>query len=86
MKPSPSSANRIMDAAALLMVVGGVALFGFARKALMEIGAETRVMPKGISAVAVADYHVAQSKMGLFIISLGVLTGIVAAVRHKLRT
>ena len=85
MNSSPSSANRIIDAAALFLVVGGVALFALARKALTEIGDGTRVMPKGISAVAVADFHVAQSKMGLFIISLGVLTGIVAAVRHKLK-
>lgn len=85
MNTAPNSANRIIDAAALLMVVGGVALFAWARKALMEIGDGSRIMPKGISAVAVADFHVAQSKMGLFIISLGVLTGIVAAVRHKLK-
>ena len=85
MKPAPSAADRVLDATALLMVLGGVALFAFARSALAGIGGGTRAMPEGISAVAVTDFHVAQSKMGLFIVVLGVLVGVVAAVRHKLR-
>lgn len=72
----------MIDAAALLMVLGGIALFAFARQALTGIGAGTRDMPSGISAVAVTDFHVAQSRLGLWIIGLGVLVGIVAAVRH----
>jgi hypothetical protein len=86
MKNSPSSADRIIDAAALMLVVGGVVLFAFARQALSAIGNGTRDMPKGMSAVAVTDFHVAQSNLGLWIVSLGVLVGIVAAVRHKLQT
>ena len=85
MKPAPNSADRILDASALLMVLGGIALFAFARNALTGIGGGTRAMPEGISAVAVTDFHVAQSKMGLFIVMLGVLVGVVAAVRHRIR-
>jgi hypothetical protein len=85
MKPAPTSADRMMDAAALLMVLGGVSLFAFARQALTGIGAGTRDMPSGISAVAVTDFHVAQSRMGLFVVALGVLVGLVAALRHRLR-
>jgi hypothetical protein len=85
MKPAPSSADRMMDAAALLMVLGGISLFAFARQALTGIGAGTREMPSGISAVAVTDFHVAQSRMGLFVVALGVLVGAAAAVRHRLR-
>ena len=75
----------MMDAAALFMVLGGIALFTFARQALTGIGAGTRDMPVGISAVAVTDFHVAQSRMGLFIVGVGVLVGVAAALRHRLR-
>ena len=75
----------MLDATALLMVLGGIALFAFARSALMGIGGGTRAIPAGISAVQVTDFHVAQSKMGLFVVMLGVLVGVVATVRHKLR-
>jgi hypothetical protein len=85
MKPAPSSTNRIIDAVALLMVLGGIGLFAFARQALTGIGNGTRATPPGLSAVAVTDFHVAQSKMGLFIVCLGVLVGLVAAVRHRIR-
>ena len=67
------------------MVLGGIVLFAFARNALTGIGGGTRTMPEGISAVAVTDFHVAQSNMGLFVVTLGVLVGVIAAVRHRIR-
>lgn len=73
----------MIDAAALFMVLGGIALFAFARNALTGIGTGTRAMPQGVSAVAVTDFHVAQSRMGLFIVAVGVLVGVIAAVRHR---
>ena len=85
MKATPNSADRIIDAAALLMVVGGISLFGFARSALTGIGDGTRATPQGMSAVTVAEFHVAQSTMGLWIVGIGVVVGCVAALRHKLR-
>jgi len=85
MKPAPTSADRIIDAAALIMVLGGIGLFAFARHALTGIGDGTRAMPQGISAVTVADFHVAQSRMGLWIVGVGVLVGCAAAIRHRLR-
>jgi hypothetical protein len=85
MKSAPNTSDRIVDAAALILVLGGVTLFAFARQALTGISNGTREMPMGVSAVAVTDFHVAQSKMGIWIICLGVLVGIAAAVRHKLR-
>jgi hypothetical protein len=82
---APTSADRVLDVTALLMVLGGIVLFAFARSALTGIGNGSRTAPAGMSAVSVADFHVAQSKMGLFIVVLGVMFGVVAAVRHKLR-
>lgn len=85
MKTAPSPTDRMIDAAALFMVLGGISLFAFARHALTGIGAGTRPTAEGMSAVAVADFHVAQSKMGLFVVVVGILVGIVAAVRHRVR-
>ena len=85
MKRAPSRFDRITDVAAILLVLGGMALFAFARSRLSGIAAETDALPRDGTAVALTDFHVAQSRMGLFIVALGVLVGIAAAVRHKLR-
>ena len=86
MKRAPSSVDRLIDATSALMVLGGIVLFVFARQALSAIGDGTRKMPEGLSAVTVTDFHVAQSRLGLFIVVLGVLVGVVAAVRHRYGT
>jgi hypothetical protein len=85
MKTAPTPADRITDAIALLMVLGGIAMFMFARMALGDIADGTRVAPPGMSNIAITDLHVAQSKMGLWVIGLGVAFGVVAAVRHRSR-
>ena len=86
MKRAPSRFERTVDFAALVLVLGGIGLFAFARKALIDIGDGTRVAPEGVSAVSIADFHVAQSRMGLFIVGLGLLVGVAAAVRHRLKS
>lgn len=85
MKAKPTAADRLVDATALLFLAGGIGLFAFARKTLGGIASGTHAMPEGISAVAVTDLHVAQSKLGLWLVGLGVLVGIVAAARHRWR-
>ena len=84
MKRAPSRFDRIVDVAALLLVLGGIALFAFARSRLSGIGAETDLLPRDGTALAVTNFHVAQSRMGLFVVGLGVLLGVAAAVRHRL--
>jgi hypothetical protein len=85
MKTKPVAADRLIDATALLFLVSGVGLFAFARKTLGGIASETHVMPEGISAVAVTEFYDAQSKLGLWLAGLGIVVGVVAAVRHLLR-
>lgn len=84
MKPAPVTADRIIDATALLFVVSGLGLFAFARNAITSIANDTRYIPEGTSAVAVTDLHVAQSTAGLWLVGIGVLVGIAAAVRHAM--
>ena len=67
------------------MVLGGIGLFAFARRALTGIGNGTRQMPEGISAVTVTEFHVAQSSIALWIVGVGVMVGVVAAVRHRVK-
>lgn len=74
----------MIDAAALVIVVVGVGLFAFARSALTGIANGTRTAPEGMSAVTIADLHVLQSTMGLWITGLGLFVGLVAFVRHRL--
>jgi hypothetical protein len=85
MKAAPARIDRIIDAFAVLLVLGGVGLFAYARSALTGIGNETSLLPTNGTAVDLADYYVAQSRMGLFVVGLGVLVGVAAAVRHKLK-
>jgi hypothetical protein len=81
----PRLADRLWDAAALACVLGGAGLFLFARRALTSMGDGTYALPPGISAVATTDLHVAQSRLGMVIVGLGVLIGVIAAVRHARR-
>ena len=82
----PRTSDRILDFVALTILLGGLATFALARRALSSIGEGSYVMPSGVSAVAQTDVHVAQSRLGLFIVLVGVLLGVVAAVRLKLRS
>jgi hypothetical protein len=79
----PRPIDRIWDAAALIVVLTGIGLFVFARNALTSISEGTYVMPTGVSAVAQTDLHVAQSRLGIFVIVAGVLVGVIAAARHQ---
>src|SRR5262245_59209655 len=85
MKRAPGKFDRAVDVAAILLVLAGVALFFYARSVLVGMGNETGALPKDGTAVALADFHVAQTRMGLFLVALGLLVGVAAAVRHKLK-
>jgi hypothetical protein len=86
MKTPPNSADRFVDAIALVMVLGGIVLFGLARSTLIGIGNETRLAPPGTTAVAYADLLVARSNLGLWVVAIGIVIGVVAAVRHFLQS
>jgi hypothetical protein len=81
----PRTTDRILDAIALFVLLGGLATFFLARSALTSVGEGTYTIPQGVSAVAQTDLLVAQSRLGLVIVVVGVLLGVAAAVRHKLR-
>jgi len=85
MPDRPRLADRLWDAAALLFLLAGVALFAYSRRVLTSIGDGTYEMPQGVSAVSRTDLHVAQSRLGMALIVIGVLVGVAAAVRHRLK-
>ncbi len=78
-------ADRVWDAVALVFVVAGIALFAVARRALGAMAAGLIKLPKGASYVAQTDWHVAQIRMAVWLMATGLLIGVVAAARHKLR-
>lgn len=79
-------ADRIWDTAAVVLIAVGVALFAFARRALLSLAAGTYEMPEGMSYVARTDFHVTQSRIALWLIAVGVIVGAAAALRHRMRT
>jgi hypothetical protein len=80
------ASDRLWDALAMLMIVSGTTLFVLARNRLASIAAGTHDLPSGVASyVQRADYFSAQSSLGLGMIGLGVVIGLVAAIRHALR-
>jgi hypothetical protein len=77
--------DRFWDAAALILVGFGVVLFFFARHALNALAAGTYRTPTGVTFVGRTDLHVAQTRMAIWFIVMGMLVGVTAALRHKLR-
>jgi hypothetical protein len=84
-QPVVRPADRLWDLAALTLVVGGAGLFVFARRALASLGDGTYTVAKGVTYVSRADYHLAQTRIGSYCIAMGVVVGVVAALRHRLR-
>jgi uncharacterized membrane protein YidH (DUF202 family) len=76
--------DRLWDAAAVILVLAGVALFFVARQALGDLGAGTYQVPKGVSAVARTDLHVTQTRLALWLVAVGMVLGAVAALRHHI--
>lgn len=77
--------DRLWDVVAVLVAGGGVVLFAIARRALNALSSGTYRVPDGVTAVSRADLHVAQSRFAIWLVTLGVLIGVVAALRHRTR-
>jgi uncharacterized membrane protein YidH (DUF202 family) len=88
-RTAPSAAvrfsDRLWDLTALALVLGGVGLFFFGRHALDTLGAGTYKLPRGVTYVSRADLHVAQTRIGIYCIAMGILVGVAAALRHRFR-
>jgi hypothetical protein len=78
--------DRMWDVVAVLLAAGGVVLFAIARRALNALGEGTYDVPAGISAVSRVDFHAAQSRFAIWLVAVGVLFGVVAAIRHRTRS
>lgn len=74
--------DRWFDAAAALLLTGGVALFALGRKALTAMANGSYPAPLGETWVARADYHNAQTQWGIWLTVAGVAVALVSAARH----
>jgi hypothetical protein len=82
--PAVAPIDRMVDAAALVLLGGGVAAFFTARYMLGAIGAERLEVPWWLSAVAVTERYDALSRFALWLIAGGALVGVTAAARHAI--
>jgi hypothetical protein len=78
--------ERALDIAAALTLGAGVLLFGIARRALGLLADGTYEVPAGVSYVARADFHAAQSRVGLWLVGAGLVIGAIAALQHFRRS
>jgi uncharacterized membrane protein len=83
--PRVRRADRWWDVLAVLFVLGGVALYFFARHALAALASGTYTVPNGVTYLSRTDLHVAETRLALWMVGTGIAVGILAAVRHHLR-
>ena len=76
--------DRVMDFAAALCLVIGAGLFLFARRALGSLAAGTYSAPGG-KLVERTDFHVTQSRLGLWLVAAGLTLAAAAAISHAQR-
>jgi hypothetical protein len=74
--------ERALDIAAALFLGAGVLLFGIARRALGQLANGTYDVPAGVLFVTRADFHAAQSRVGLWLVGAGLVVGAIAALQH----
>lgn len=83
--PSARSLDRTFDLVAAIFLVGGVALFAIGRQALAALAAGTYYVAKGGTYVARAEYHDAQTRLGLWLVGAGILVALLSAALHARR-
>jgi hypothetical protein len=76
--------ERAIDLVAATCLVGGVALFLFARRALGSLAAGTYDAPGG-TMIAHTDFHVTQSRLGIWLVAAGLTLAAAAAISHAQR-
>jgi hypothetical protein len=77
--------DRFTDLAALVLIVGGVALYLWSLSRLHDISQLTYAHPgpRGTSALAAADRARYLSNTGLALVLAGVVTAVASAYRHR---
>jgi hypothetical protein len=81
--PSISTQDRVLDLLALLLLLGGIALFAIGRSSLLAL-ADNRYQapPDGVTWVSRAERHDAQTSWGIRLALAGLVLGAGAAMKH----
>lgn len=79
--------DRLVDLAALLLIVAGIALYadGTARLHAIERFTYRHPGPRGVAQLDVADRARYEANAGITLVVLGAVVGVVSAVRHSRR-
>lgn len=80
-----SRRDRLVDLAALVLIVAGAAVYLFAAARLREISLYSRTNPGPPGALVAADQARYLSYAGLVLVSVGACVGVVAAGLHARR-
>jgi len=75
--------ERVADVIAATCLVSGAGLFLFARQSLTSLAKGTYLVPVGTSYISRADFHAAQSKLGLWLVASGIAVAVAAAMSHS---
>ncbi|MBV6522651.1 MAG: hypothetical protein MNPFHGCM_02799 [Gemmatimonadaceae bacterium] len=74
--------ERLADAVAGILLLGGAGIFLFARQALTALANGTYTTAGGVTLVSRADLHSAQSRLGLWLAATGLAIAIASAMSH----
>ena len=77
--------GRVGDVVALTLIVGGTALFFYARRNLEHLAASRIVRVEGQSAIDQAVHFVRLSKGGLWVAAAGLALAVLLALRQRRR-
>jgi hypothetical protein len=75
--------DRFIDIMAVLILVGGIALFALGRTSLTALANNTHpAPPEGVTWVSVAEKHDARTRMGIGMALAGLVLSLGAAMKH----
>ncbi len=77
--------DRIFDSAALLLLAVGVIFFAAGRSSLTRLASGDFQRQEGVSMVTIAERYDGQTRTGLWLIGAGLVAGVAAASRYRLR-
>lgn len=83
-RPVVRRQDRLLDLTAALLLGSGVILFALGRRSLTAIADGKYIVQDGVSWIARADIHAAQTRWGLWLIAAGIAVALISALRLTL--
>jgi hypothetical protein len=75
-RPAPGKVDRLRDLAALVLVVGGAALYLYAHLGMRRLAARTGYAPRGVWLMPQFDHYWRASRVAVWAVVAGVAVGV----------